>query len=123
MLDSQQRINSLTNEETQIVHLIRMDTNLKELFSCKHIKIRFGRLPGDSYPKLEYYNDKTFIFVPYDNDQSYYWGVYFTLAEYAPEIDDIFNSLYYERMRVPDFTENTPEEECQWVKNELGKER
>lgn len=123
MLDSQQRINSLTNEETQIVHLIRMDTNMKELFSCKHIKIRFGRLPVDSYPKLEYYNDKTFIFVPYDNDQSYYWGVYFTLAEYAPEIDDIFNSLYYERMRVPDFTENTPEEECQWVKNELGKER
>ena len=123
MLDSQQRINSLSNEETQIVHLIRMDTNMKELFSCKHIKIRFGRLPVDSYPKLEYYNDKTFIFVPYDNDQSYYWGVYFTLAEYAPEIDDIFNSLYYERMRVPDFTENTPEEECQWVKNELGKER
>ena len=123
MLDSQQRINSLTNEETQIVHLTRMDTNMKELFSCKHIKIRFGRLPVDSYPKLEYYNDKTFIFVPYDNDQSYYWGVYFTLAEYAPEIDDIFNSLYYERMRVPDFTENTPEEECQWVKNELGKER
>ena len=123
MLDSQQRINSLTNEETQIVHLIRMDTNMKELFSCKHIKIRFGRLPVDSYPKLEYYNDKTFIFVPYDNDQSYYWGVYFTLAEYAPEFDDIFNSLYYERMRVPDFTENTPEEECQWVKNELGKER
>lgn len=123
MLDSQQRINSLSNEETQIVHLTKMDTNMKELFSCKHIKIRFGRLPVDSYPKLEYYNDKTFIFVPYDNDQSYYWGVYFTLAEYAPEIDDIFNSLYYERMRVPDFTENTPEEECQWVKNELGKER
>lgn len=123
MLDSQQRINSLTNEETQIVHLTKMDTNMKELFSCKHIKIRFGRLPVDSYPKLEYYNDKTFIFVPYDSDQSYYWGVYFTLAECAPEIDDIFNSLYYERMRVPDFTENTPEEECQWVKNELGKER
>mgnify|MGYP004639493591 CR=1 FL=1 len=123
MLDSQQRINSLSNEETQIVHLTKMDTNMKELFSCKHIKIRFGRLPVDSYPKLEYYNDKTFIFVPYDSDQSYYWGVYFTLAECAPEIDDIFNSLYYERMRVPDFTENTPEEECQWVKNELGKER
>lgn len=123
MLDSQQRINSLSNEETQIVHLTKMDTNMKELFSCKHIKIRFGRLPVDSYPKLEYYSDKTFIFVPYDSDQSYYWGVYFTLAEYAPEIDDIFNSLYYERMRVPDFTENTPEEECQWVKNELGKER
>ena len=48
MLDSQQRINSLTNEETQIVHLIRMDTNMKELFSCKHIKIRFGRLPVES---------------------------------------------------------------------------
>ena len=123
MLDSQQRINSLSNEETQIVHLTKMDTNMKELFSCTHIKIRFGRLPVDSYPKLEYYNDKTFIFVPYDSDQSYYWGVYFTLAECAPEIDDIFNSLYYERMRVPDFTENTPEEECQWVKNELGKER
>lgn len=56
---------------TQLRHLKGMNIDLGKLLNCTHIKVRFGKLPCDSYEKLSYYGDRTFIFVPYDDDGSY----------------------------------------------------
>lgn len=94
----------------QVKHLLGLKVDFQELFACKHVKLRFGRLPMDGYLKLPYYEDKNFYFVPFENDQNYYWGIYFVPTKQADEIDVIFNSLYFERVRVPDYVNGTAAE-------------
>lgn len=93
----------------QLNHIENLDIAFDEIFACKFIKIRFGRLPVDSFNKLRYYDDRPFVFYTFVNDGEYCWGVYFAPASYSVEIDAIFNSLYYERLYVPDTVHDTPE--------------
>ncbi|MBC8586295.1 V-type ATP synthase subunit I [Youxingia wuxianensis] len=111
------------NALVQLKHIAALEVDFDELFSCEYIKIRFGRLPVDSYPKLNYYKDRMFVFVPFDKDKEYYWGAYFTLEENAPDIDNVFSSLYYERIRVPDFVHGKPEEAFAAIEKELAANR
>ncbi len=92
----------------QIEHLWGLNANFESIFACKYIKVRLGRLPVESLPKLEFYDDKDFIFVPFDNNNTYVWGMYFAPDEAISMADYIFNSLYFERIRVPDFVKGTP---------------
>ena len=67
-------------------------------------------LPRESFEKLRSYNDNPYVlFFPGASDNEYYWGVYFTPLDFAADVDRIFSSLYFERMRVPN-AHGTPEE-------------
>jgi V/A-type H+-transporting ATPase subunit I len=89
----------------QIEHLSGMSVDFQRLFHCEHIKVRFGRIPVDSYAKLPYYNEKVFYFTYFSKEKEFYWGVYFVPVNFSAEVDEIFDSLYFERMRIPDFVE------------------
>ncbi|MEG0272208.1 MAG: V-type ATPase 116kDa subunit family protein [Hydrogenoanaerobacterium sp.] len=93
---------------TQLVHLDALDVSLDDIFACKYIKVRFGRLPTDSYKKLEYYRERLFLFLSISGDDDYQWGVYFTTNENQAEIDDIFSSLYFERIHIPEYVHGKP---------------
>lgn len=93
----------------QVHHLAGLNVSFDDIFACQYVKVRFGRLPYDSYSKLSYYDNKTFFFFPFDHDKDYYWGVYFAPATKIAVIDDIFTSLYFERIHVPDYVHGTPE--------------
>lgn len=83
---------------------------MDDIFSCRYLKVRFGRLPKDSYVKLPYYEGHSFTFREYDFDGEYYWGMYFVAEQSAEEVDRIFASLYFERIWVPDFVHGTPQD-------------
>lgn len=126
----QERRNFLHSEIDQdegalvyLKHLASLDVDFDELFSCKYTKVRFGRLPLDSYAKLSFYSDKPFIFTTFESEKSYCWCAYFALNENTAEIDDIFSSLYFERMRVPIFVHGTPEEAFSKLSEELASNR
>ncbi len=104
---------------TQLSHLKGMTSDMQKLFTCSHIMPRFGRLPAESFPKLSYYEDKPFIFVPYDDDGIYKWGIYFAPLENIGEADKIFKSLYFERIWLPDFLTDTPEAESEKLKSQI----
>lgn len=106
---SLQSISEIEQALLLIEHLTGLTANFEQLFACKHVKVRVGKLPVDSYSKLAYYDDKDFFFVPFESNESYYWGIYFSPLLAAPIVDDIFKSLYFERVRVPDFVKGTPE--------------
>lgn len=106
----------------QLQHLGRLDTNFDELFACKFLKVRFGRLPVDSYNKLSYHSDKPFIIFSYDNDGSYHWCLYICAAADEQEIDGLFSSLYFERIRIPDYAHGTPEEALDFIQKDMVKE-
>lgn len=92
-----------------IKHLQGLDVSFDDVFASSYVKVRFGRLPFDSYPKLNFYEKKPFFFFTFDHDSEYYWGVYFAPATQIDSIDEIFRSLYFERLRVPDYAHNKPE--------------
>lgn len=92
----------------QLVHLDTLDVSLDDMFACKFLKERFGRLPTDSYKKLEYYRERLFLFLSISGDEDYHWGVYFTTNDHQVEIDDIFSSLHFERIRIPEYVHGKP---------------
>ena len=93
---------------TQVRNIESIDLNLDDLFECKYIKIRFGRLPIDSVEKLQYYRNRPFVFKSFSTDDTYSWCVYFTTAKYEGDVDNIFSSLYFERIRIPEFVHGNP---------------
>jgi V/A-type H+-transporting ATPase subunit I len=107
-----------TNELLE--HLKDLNVSLSDLFSMQNIKIRFGKLPIENFPKLEFYSEEIFQFVSYDTDATYHWGVYFVPEDYAEKVDKIFNALYFERIRIPDYLSDNPENEITKLKQMIA---
>lgn len=96
------QVESLDRDIEQFQHLKGLDIDLESILNCKTIKVRFGRLPRESFEKLRSYNDNPYVlFFPGASDNEYYWGVYFTPLDFAADVDRIFSSLYFELERVP----------------------
>ncbi|MEG0570720.1 MAG: V-type ATPase 116kDa subunit family protein, partial [Oscillospiraceae bacterium] len=100
-----------------------LNANFDEIFACQYVKVRFGRMPYDSYEKLSYYNDKTFFFFPFDHNSNFYWGAYFAPSTKIAVIDDVFASLYFERVHVPEYAHGTPEIAINNIESILKNER
>ena len=94
----------------QFRHFEGLDINLADIFACRFIKVRFGRLPKASYEKLSQYDDNPYIMLfPCTSDREWVWGVYFSPIEQIAEVDRIFAGLYWERLHIPDAA-GTPEQ-------------
>lgn len=104
----------------QFEHFRGLNIDLDSIIHCETIKVRFGRLPKDSFEKLNAYSQNPYVlFFPGASDAEYYWGVYFAPLEMASDIDRIFSSLYFERLRIPSAV-GTPEEIVGKLRTELN---
>ena len=93
----------------QLNHMKGLAEKFDDIFACKAVSSRFGILPNGSFDKLEYYNDKPFFFFTFDVDEQYHWGVYFVPTVLKDDIDEIFRSLFFQRIRIPDYAHQTPD--------------
>ena len=93
----------------QLQHVADINVDFDDLFSCKYLQVRFGKLPLAHARKLEYYEALPFIFKAFHDDLQYTWCMYITTPANAPEIDNIFSSLYFERIHIPEFVHGEPE--------------
>jgi len=98
-----------------------LNISLDDLFSCKYVISRFGRLPLDSVMKLQFYNNRPFIWKSFSTDNNYSWGVYLSTQDYEREVDNIFTSLYFERVYIPEFVHGTPEKAKENLNLEIEK--
>ncbi|WP_312642953.1 V-type ATPase 116kDa subunit family protein [Hydrogenoanaerobacterium sp.] len=110
------------NALVQLRHLATLDVSLDDLFACEFLKIRFGRIPIDSYKKLAYYKDRLFFFMSLSEGSTYNWGMYITTLGHEAEVDDIFSSLYFERIRIPE-VHATPGVAKQMFEETLAKDK
>ena len=82
-------------------HFLGLGIEIEKLLELKYINARFGRLPKESYVKLENYKDDPYIdFSVCTEDKAYYWGVYLAPADKTEEIDRVFSSLFFERCDI-----------------------
>jgi V/A-type H+/Na+-transporting ATPase subunit I len=94
----------------QVQNLRGLDIPLEDIFACDFITFRFGRLPNDSVDKLRFFQSKPFVFKSFNHDNNYSWCMYFVTDEYKREVDNIFSSLFFERIFIPDFVHGNPSE-------------
>ena len=106
---------------TSLSHLQEFNINLDDLFGCQYIVFRFGRLPKDSYLKLEAGDDsEERIFFPLEEDDLYYWGFYVVHKPDLEETDDFFASLYFERINVIEEAHGTPQAAEESIRSQLA---
>lgn len=121
LLDKKQEILSEISKHQKalvnISHFIGLDLNLAEIFACKYIKVRFGKLPKESFQKLNLHqhDDPYMLFFPCTVEEKSCWGVYFAPLENISDIDRKFAGLYFERMWINQI-DGTPEEERDIIK-------
>lgn len=85
----------------QTNHFIGFDLQMDRILKCKYIKPTFGRLPIESYHKLNNYENNPYVmFFPCTHDDDYYWGVYVAPVDETDEVDRIFSGLFFERMDI-----------------------
>ncbi len=126
--DIQELIKKYEDAAVQVRNIQNMDISLDDVFSCRYVYARVGRLPTESVEKLSYYRSRPFIFNSFSVDKNYSWCIYFTSHEYEREVDNIFSSLFFERIHIPDFVHGTPEDatvalarEIEVARNEMDK--
>lgn len=86
--------------------------DVHKLLGFRAVKYRFGRIPVDYIDKLmQYtYDNVNTIFYECNRDKNFVWGVYFAPKNESAAIDAVYKSLHFERFRLPDEYEGTPEE-------------
>jgi V/A-type H+-transporting ATPase subunit I len=106
---------------TQVKHLETLDIPLDDLFACEFITFRFGRLPRDSVEKLQFFQSKPFVFTSFETDNNYSWCMYYTTREFKREVDNVFSSLFFERIFIPDFVHGRPHEAIETLESNIEK--
>ncbi len=124
LLDKKQeiidKIARYNNDLANISHFIGLDLDLNEVFACRYIKVRFGKLPKESYQKLNAYEEDPYmLFFPCTSDDNYCWGVYFAPLENIADIDRKFAGLYFERLWINE-TDGTPEIKMESIKSNIS---
>ncbi len=93
----------------QITNIENLDISFDDLFSCEYVNARFGKMPLDSVEKLKLYEKKPYIFKSLLDTKNHCWCMYLSTNKYEREIDNIFSSLFFERIFIPDFIHGKPE--------------
>ena len=86
------------NDEAIITlnHVEGSNIDFDQLFGTQYLKIRFGKLPLNNEGKLEYYGTLPFV----------------------PQVDNVFTSLYFEKIHVPEFVPGS----CELAEKEIQNE-
>ena len=108
------------NEATisQLEHMMNSDVDFDKLFGCHYLQVRFGRLPTVNLDKLKYYGEQEFLFKEFHKGTKETYCMYITSESKAPEVDNIFSSLYFERIHIPEFVHGTPDSALEMLKDE-----
>ena len=96
---------------TSLSHLKDFDISLDELFGCKNVAFKFGRLPKESYFKInssDEYDNR--LFFPLEEDELYFWGFYVVKKSEEKEQEEFFASLYFERIDIIEEAHGKPDE-------------
>lgn len=109
-----------SNALTQVQYLETLNISLDDIFECEYVNARVGVLPIDSIEKLSYYYNTPFIFKSFAEENGQSWCMYFSTRGFERAVDNIFSSLLFERIFIPDFVHGTPQEAKEVLKKEMN---
>lgn len=126
-----QEINDYISERRHVTDQISkikdIDVELSQLFHLRFFKIRFGRMPKSTYDRIMTYIDTLDVIMFHvSSDENYEYVLYLMPADYEVRVDGMFNSLQFERIRIPDTaidgedSQGTPAEICSRYTSEIN---
>jgi len=104
----------------QIVPIQNLEVEVDRMFTFEYMKFRFGKMPKESYKKLETYI-KTLDVLEYkvsEEDENVYL-IYFMPRSHKDNIDSLFASLFFERIRISDDVRGMPKEALKKIDEEI----
>jgi len=96
------------DELSFISHVSDFRENISPILQSKYFTIKFGRLPVDGFEKLSYYSDRLFLYFSISEDKHYHWGFYIAISKDEEEIHEIFQTLNFESVELPELFYNSP---------------
>ena len=106
-MEEERTVKSKTVENHRVVckqlsHFESFDVILNSLFTMRYQKFRFGRIPTETYKEcIAKINDRPDVyFVPSARGGRWVYGAYFSLPTEHNEVDAIFESMGFERIRI-----------------------
>lgn len=108
----EEKLEALNASYEKIEPFLAFNYNIHRIMQFKFIKFRFGKIAVDYYDKLAkyVYEDLDTVFYKCHNDGQYIWGIYFVPETHASKIDAVYASMHFERFRLPDEYDGTPQE-------------
>lgn len=100
----------LQEMQEQIEPFRNLDFELEKLFKFEFINYRFGRMPKESYKKLESYSNATdtSFFVQSYSDPEYVWGIFFSIKGNDEKFALLLSSLHFEKKFISAELTGTP---------------
>lgn len=118
-------IELLKQEDVELLEKMKnideLGIKMRNLFASHYISSRLGRLPLEGEENLHFFKNQPFIWKTFQKDETYSWGIYITPKSHRKEVDNIFSSLFFERIFIPGFLEGTPEEAAANLMREVQK--
>lgn len=104
----------------QIIPIQGLDIEVDKLFDFKFIKFRFGKIPKDSYDKLQHYIEdlEVILFKMFEEGEDVFL-MYFTPGLIQEKIDSLFASLYFTRIRISGEVKGYPKEALEAITQEI----
>ena len=95
-------INSNATAEEQLSHFVDFKVDLSDLFTMRYLKFHFGRLPSETYKECMAVIDSRpdVYFVTSGTVGHWVYGAYFSLPDSYTQVESIFASLGFERIRI-----------------------
>lgn len=114
-------IMQLKKAHDSIAKIKNLNCDIEKLNNFKFIRYRFGHIPREGYKMLEtYLADMDIVFVKTSEDERNVWGFYFMPLSQKERVDEIFASLYFERVEIPNTFEGTPKEISKNIEKQLA---
>lgn len=104
----------------QVTPLDDFQVEIDDMFHFKYIKFRYGKMPTTSYKKLRQYSDNLDVIVyRISQDEEFSYVMYFTPASQELNMDSLFTSLSFERIRISDDICGQPHTAMEGLKDRL----
>ncbi len=104
-----EEIKKLKKLKNSLSPIVDTSIHLEDFEKLKFIKLRFGKMPIESYNNLDrYIGDIPTYFNLLKIEKNYAWGIYFAAKDNVKSIDHIFATLYFERLKLSNLGEGTP---------------
>lgn len=117
----QEEIKSKRQIRKQIIPIRNIDFEINKLFDLDYMKFRFGKMPKDSFEKLKQYveNLEVIVLKVFEEEEDIFL-IYFMPRMAKENIDSLFASLYFTRIRLSDEIKGYPKETLVQIDNDIA---
>lgn len=113
-------INEKEQIKKQILPIKELNIEVDQLFQLEYMRFRFGKMPKESFERIEQYDENLDLIV-YEvfREQEDVFLMYFSPKSIRSEIDSLFASLYFTRIRISDEVKGYPKEALYSIEREI----